>query len=65
MFYETQLGDTWDVIAKNNYGDEKYADFVMENNPTLIATTIFSAGTLVWVPELPPEDEVELPEWRK
>lgn len=65
MFYETQLGDTWDVIAKNNYGDEKYADFVMENNPTLIATTIFSAGTLVWVPEFPPEDEVELPEWRK
>ena len=51
MFYETQLGDTWDVIAKNIYGDEKYADYVMENNPTLIATTIFSAGTLVWIPD--------------
>jgi len=64
MFYETQLGDTWDVIAKNIYGDEKYADFVMENNPTLIAVCIFSAGTLVWIPTLPPEDEAELPEWR-
>ena len=65
MFYETQLGDTWDVIAKNIYGDEKYADYVMENNPTLIATTIFSAGTLVWIPDLPSDEVEELPEWRK
>ena len=65
MFYETQLGDTWDVIAKNIYGDEKYADYVMENNPTLIATSIFSAGTLVWIPDLPPDEVEELPEWRK
>ena len=65
MFYETQLGDTWDVIAKNIYGDEKYADYVMENNPTLIATTIFSAGTLVWIPDLPPDEVEKLPEWRK
>lgn len=65
MFYETQLGDTWDVIAKKIYGDEKYADYVMGNNPTLIATTIFSAGTLVWIPDLPPDETDELPEWRK
>ena len=65
MFYETQLGDTWDVIAKKIYGDEKYADYVMGNNPTLITTTIFSAGTLVWIPDLPPDETDELPEWRK
>ena len=47
------------------YGDEKYADYVMGNNPTLIATTIFSAGTLIWIPDLPPDETDELPEWRK
>ncbi|MBO4394762.1 MAG: tail protein X [Eubacterium sp.] len=64
MFYETILGDTWDSIAQKIYGDEIHADWLMENNPLHIATMIFSAGTLLWIPDLPEEDEDGLPEWR-
>lgn len=65
MFYETQLGDTWDSIALYVYGSEIHADWLMENNPTHIATAIFSAGTLLYIPELPKEQEDGMPEWRK
>lgn len=64
MFYETMLGDTWDVIAKRVYGDEKHADFLMENNPLHIATVIFSAGTLLYIPDMPPEENDNVPDWR-
>lgn len=30
--YETVQGDTWDKIAYQVYGDEKYAGYLMENN---------------------------------
>ena len=41
--YETQLGDTWDIVAKLIYGSEIYADYLMQSNPKHIATAIFSA----------------------
>lgn len=64
MFYETQLGDTWDQIALNVYGSEIHADYLMQNNPLHNATLIFSAGTLLWIPDLPAEEEDGLPDWR-
>lgn len=30
MFYETEIGDTWDMIAEKVYGDAKKADFLIE-----------------------------------
>lgn len=65
MIYETQLGDTWDVIAKRVYGSEIHADYLMQNNPKHIATAIFSAGTELWIPDLPKEEIEGLPEWRE
>ena len=41
MFYETEIGDTWDMIAEKVYGDAKKADFLIENNPLLVAVAIF------------------------
>ena len=52
MFYETRLGDTWDMIAKRVYGDEMKADFLLENNPFLVAVAVFDAGTYVYIPDL-------------
>ena len=58
MFYETEIGDTWDMIAKK-------ADFLIENNPLLVAVAIFPQGMYVYVPELPDEDDGdEMPDWR-
>ena len=62
--YETASGDTWDMIALFVYGDEKQAGFLMKNNPFLLGTVIFKAGTLVYTPPVPMEEETELPDWR-
>ena len=29
--YKTKSGDTWDIIAKEVYGDELYTSFLMGN----------------------------------
>ena len=64
MFYETIAGQTWDEIALDVYGSEIYAGFLMQNNPKHIATMIFSAGTLLYIPELPAEADESYPDWR-
>ena len=65
MVYKTKLGDTWDIIAKSAYGDELYADFLMENNPKLIGIFVFGVGTEVFIPELKEAETKKLPPWRR
>ena len=36
--YTTKQGQTWDEIALEVYGDEKYADFLMQNNFNIMNT---------------------------
>lgn len=62
--YETVLGDTWDSIAKFVYGSEIHADWLMKNNPFLLGTSIFSAGTIIYTPDLPEKTYDDIPEWR-
>ncbi len=62
--YVTALGQTWDMIAKEVYGSEKYADFLMENNPEKLHIFIFSSGEVLSIPELP-EEQGALPPWRQ
>ncbi len=65
MLYETISGDTWDQIAKEVYGSESHADFLMRNNPKLLAIAVFNAGELVYIPELPSDEAEGVPEWRQ
>ena len=62
--YTTVQGDMWDSIAYNFYGDVKYIGLLLQNNPDLLGIYVFSAGTKVYIPELPEEDEEDVPEWR-
>lgn len=66
--YETASGDTWDTIALYVYGDEKYAGVLMRNNPFLLGTVIFNAGTMVYTPKLSEVQDSgqseDLPDWR-
>lgn len=64
MSYKTVQGQTWDMIAKDVYGKEEYADVLMEANPKLLDTFIFSAGTVLNTTEIGTETK-ELPPWRK
>ena len=62
--YTTIEGDTWDMIAKKVYGKEKYADFLMESNRTLLDTLVFRSGVVLETPVLPAEQARTLPPWR-
>ena len=61
--YETMQGDTWDKIAYQAYGDEKYAGYLMENNRLLLEYLVIQAGSLA-TPELTDEVDEDLPIWR-
>lgn len=62
--YTTKQGDTWDNIALQVYGEERYADFLMQNNYALLDILVFSAGTVLNTPVLPEERDGDLPPWR-
>ena len=64
MSYTTISGDTWDGIAKNVYGQEKYADLLMQNNPEKISVFRFDAGVEIITPALPEEKSGFLPPWK-
>ncbi len=64
MSYTTVHGDTWDKIAKVVYGDEKHADYLMQNNFHLLDIFVFPQGTVLNTPDLPEELDGDLPPWR-
>jgi len=64
--YTTVLGDTWDIIAFKVYGKEKYAKQLVETNINHVETVIFSAGTVLNVPEITSSpDNSSLPPWKR
>ena len=54
-YYTTVQGDMWDSIAYNFYGDVKYIGLLLQNNLDLLDIFVFSAGTKVYIPEMPEE----------
>ena len=62
--YTTVQGDTWDIIAKKVYGNEKYAGNLMEHNRLLLEYMIFPGGITLDIPELTEETDPDLPIWR-
>ncbi len=61
--YITRQGQAWDQIAKEVYGKETHADYLMQSNPQYLGIFVFSAGTELKTPELP-ESRKDLPPWR-
>lgn len=45
--YKTKSGDTWDIIAKEVYGDELYTSFLMGNNQQHLGYFVFPEGVLL------------------
>ena len=63
--YITVQGDMWDSIAYQFYGDVKYIGLLLQNNLDLLEIYVFSAGTKVFIPEIPEEYDDDMPEWRR
>ena len=61
--YTTVQGDMWDSIAYHFY--VKYIGLLLQNNLDLLETYVFSAGTKVFIPEVPEEYDEDIPEWRR
>ena len=61
--YITKQGQAWDQIAKEVYGDEIHADYLMQNNPQHLNIFKFPAGIQLNIPNLP-ESRKNKPIWR-
>lgn len=62
--YVTSQGDTWDSIAYDLYGNEKYMGALMDANWDLLDVLVFSSGTVIQVPEeILEEADEALPFW--
>ena len=64
MEYQTKAGDTWDSIAYEQLGSEKYMGLLMEANPELIAYVVFDSGVSIQIPEVPKEDVAASALWK-
>lgn len=62
--YVTKSGDTWDMIAKEVYGDELRADVLMKANRDHIETYIFESGVELTIPDFVEERDGNLPPWK-
>lgn len=62
--YTTIQGDTWDLIAYKLYGSEKYMKNLIEANWPLLEVLVFSSGTVINVPDIPEDSDIDAPFWR-
>ncbi len=64
--YITKSGDMWDMIAKEVYGDELYASYLMSNNQDKLDYYQFPQGIRLTIKELTTKEKVAetLPGWR-
>lgn len=62
--YVTTQGDTWDIIALQQMGNEMQMSALMQANPLHINTMIFGSGIELLIPDPEPEVVDGLPPWR-
>ncbi|ELB4165562.1 tail protein X [Salmonella enterica] len=65
--YRTIQGDAWDSIAARLYGNEYLSCLLVDANPKLRLTVLFSAGVILTVPDAPakPATVNNLPPWKR
>lgn len=63
--YKTVLGDTWDLIAFKTFGNERYANRIIESNLQHKGVVIFSAGIDLIIPDIETPSETGLPPWKR
>lgn len=63
--YTTSQGDTWDLMAYNLYGAEKYMRCLIEANWPLLDMLVFPSGVKINVPDIPEDAAEDVPFWRE
>lgn len=64
IVYITREDETWDMVAKEVYGNEFLADKLMLANPDLLDKFAFSEGDEILCPAFDGEEFDEIPDWR-
>lgn len=62
--YYTEAGDTWDKIAYEQYGSEKYMEQLILANWDKLDVLVFSEGEEIILPELTDKELDDTPVWR-
>lgn len=57
MMYTAREGQTWDMIAYEVYGDERYVQELITENPQYHDVAIFDGGERIAIPELVQEED--------
>ena len=62
--YNCSAGETWDSVARNVYGDEKYSADLLNANPEYVHMVVFGGGEVLRLPvvAVPDERDADLPE---
>lgn len=66
--YTTISGQTWDQIAYEIYGEERYCSYLMDANRDKLDYFVFPDGIIITVPDKDQIDQVtvstDYPAWR-
>ena len=57
--YHCAAGESWDSVALELYGDEKYAAELLNANPALCHKVIFEGGEVLYMPIVEQASEEE------
>ena len=63
--YTTSQGDTWDRIALDQMGSEKYMSLLIEANSRYNQWVVFAAGAVLAIPDVPVATASSLPPWKR
>lgn len=62
--YYTEAGDTWDKIAYDQYGSEKFMQQLILANWDKLDVLVFSDGEEIILPDIPEDELDDTPVWR-
>lgn len=65
---KTISGDTWDILAKRQYGSESFMNVLIAANIAHRKTVIFPAGVVLNAPDIDTSSDeysVNLPPWKR
>jgi phage tail protein X len=63
--YQTQQGDTWDLISFRAYGTEFHTDELFKANLKYSDIAVFSAGYIIEIPEIIAAAPVSVAPWER
>lgn len=64
--YVTSEGDTFDILALREYGEEQLSSVIIQENIQYADVLVFEQGTLLYIPVLETIDTPDtLPPWRR